>query len=108
MRKTKHNIYLEQYREMERIAKRYQLSLMEKKLTLPIDAESRFKLRIAKDHVKLFNRILNSLDDNSRLIIRYVFLKPSQKEWIKNQYSHSTFYRLRNKAINAFIERFYR
>ena len=58
-------------------------------------------------YVKLYKKTLNSLENKHREMIRYTFLEPELLDWLKGQYSISTFYRVREQSIRSFIERFY-
>ena len=109
MPKHTENVLYKQYRVMEGIAERYLLSLNEltHKRKRCSNLEEKYYRIMVKEYVKIFERVYDSLDINQKEIIRCVFLKPELIPWIKAQYSPATFYRLRNKSINAFIGRFY-
>lgn len=48
--------------------------------------------------------IISKLDDESKRIIHNVFILKLGNEWSNEYYSKSTYYRLKNKAINQFLE----
>lgn len=58
-------------------------------------------MRFIKKNVEI---TLQLLDDEARLILENEFLSPKKDAWWSKDYSKSTFYRYRSKAIADFIE----
>lgn len=60
------------------------------------------KRKILKSQ-SVFEGILELLDNNQQLIIKNEFLNNSNIDWSDDYWSKTTFYKLKNKAINIFI-----
>lgn len=56
-----------------------------------------------KSMIRLVDDVFESLNDEQRLIIENDYLKPNYKEWWRQYYSRSTFYRMRKKAIDDML-----
>ncbi len=63
------------------------------------------QVRFVKKNVEL---TLVMLDDDSRKILENEFILPNRNFWWAEMYSKSTYYRYRSRAIETFIDFYYR
>ena len=97
---------LGRYRQMEEMSKRYLDSLSAPRLRITMNPLVKHKVKEANQYVKSFRKVLKSLDEEHRNIISSTFLEPNRLDEVKEKYAIATFYRIREKSIRTFIERF--
>lgn len=77
-------------------------------LKAKIQIESKIACVHLKPHIVDFYRYvdftLSQLDEDSKLIITNDFINKNKGYWYLDYYSVSTYYRLRNIAINKFLD----
>ncbi len=92
-------------KEMCNLYKKLQLLEINQKNAKRLMTENKnqqIKTEILKSK-SIFEAILELLDKNQQLIIKNEFLNKRNMEWSEDYWSKTTFYKLKNKAINVFI-----
>ena len=56
--------------------------------------------------LNVFEDVLNDLNSQHKLIIEKTFINTDNNFWWLNLYSKSTFYRLKDEALNSFVNMF--